>query len=160
MWSTSTMSTCFFQTPVKLICEWRYTLKMSGVDRLYMGIHVMIVEMFTRGAFQELLIANWQPKNPPPPYFLSRLAPTVIVLIKIFSFIIYLVKDLLTRDGCWERESEFTLKMWPTKTGSISWIFQAFKIHRQKEGIGKEPEAREWVLDLIKSHFMYYNVLK
>lgn len=39
---------------------------MSGVDRLYMGIHVMIVEMFTRGAFQELLIANLQPKNLSP----------------------------------------------------------------------------------------------
>lgn len=48
---------------------------MSGVDRLYMGIHVMIVEMFTRGAFQELLIANLEPKNPPRPISSPVLLP-------------------------------------------------------------------------------------
>lgn len=113
---------------------------MAGIVHLYIGIHVMIVEMFTRGAFQVLLIANLQPKNLPLPlpYFLSHLAPTVIVLIKIFSFTVYLVKDLSTRDGCLKRENEFTLRMWPIKTGSRSWIFQALKIHRQKEGRDRE----------------------
>lgn len=140
MWSLLPCPHVFFQTPVKLICEWRYTLKMAGIVHLYIGIHVMIVEMFTRGAFQVLLIANLQPKNLPLPlpYFLSHLAPTVIVLIKIFSFTVYLVKDLSTRDGCLKRENEFTLRMWPIKTGSRSWIFQALKIHRQKEGRDRE----------------------
>lgn len=34
-------------------------------------------------------------------------------------------------------------------------MFQACQVHREKEGIEKDSEEKEYVQDLNKAHFMY-----